>query len=226
MKKIIIICLVLLCGCSNAAAKAKQVKNQNIFNDINLNDFKNIMIVAHPDDETIWGGIHLLQENYLVICLTNGNNVVRSKEFHNVMEQTHNTGIILDYPDKTNGKRNNWKNVYHDIENDLHYLLSNHSFSTIVTHNPKGEYGHQHHKMTSAIVTSISRNLDITDNLNYFGHYYKKSSPLLPMKHLYPDAVIDQKKQLISNYSSQNKICNNLRHMFPYENWISYNDWS
>ena len=48
-------------------------------------------------DRSIWGGIHLLQNNYLVICLTNGNNQTRAKEFYKVMEQTHNTGIILDY---------------------------------------------------------------------------------------------------------------------------------
>lgn len=109
MKKIIIICMVLLCGCSNANAKANKTKNQDLFNEINFSNYQNIMIVAHPDDETIWGGIHLLQNNYLVICLTNGNNQTRANEFHEVMEQTHNTGIILDYPDKTNGKRDNWK---------------------------------------------------------------------------------------------------------------------
>lgn len=225
MKKFIIICLILLCGCTNADTKIQQIKNQAFFNKINISNYQNIMIVAHPDDETIWGGVHLLQDDYLVICLTNGNNQTRAKEFNKVMEQSHNMGIILDYPDKTNGKRDNWKKVYHEIEADISYILSNHPFSTIITHNPKGEYGHEHHKMTSAIVTSIVENLNLTNNLNYFGRYYKKSNPLLPMKHIYNDEVLEQKNQLISNYSSQKKVCDNLSHMFPYENWISYNDW-
>ena len=52
------------------------------------------MIVAHPDDETIWGGGHLLQDDYLVICLTNGNNQIRAKEFEKVMDQSHNILVI------------------------------------------------------------------------------------------------------------------------------------
>lgn len=225
MKKLIIICLILLCGCTNASAKVKQTKNQGLFDQINFTNQKNIMIVAHPDDETIWGGVHLLQDKYLVICLTNGDNEVRANEFKKVMEQTHNTGIILNYPDKTDGKRDDWKTVYSSIEDDLNYILSTHSFKTIVTHNPKGEYGHAHHKMTSAITTSIARRLNITNHLKYFGRYYRKSNPILPMKHLYDDKLLAQKSQLISNYVSQNKVCDNLKHMFPYENWIDYQDW-
>lgn len=30
------------------------------------------MIVAHPDDETLWGGSHLIDDNYLVVCMSNG----------------------------------------------------------------------------------------------------------------------------------------------------------
>ena len=225
MKKIIVICLILLCGCTNASVKIQQIKNKDLFDKFNISNYQNIMIVAHPDDETIWGGGHLLQDDYLVICLTNGNNQIRAKEFEKVMDQSHNTGIILDYPDKTNGKRDNWKTVYHEIEADLNYILANHSFSTIVTHNPRGEYGHEHHKMTSTIVANIVKNLKITNNLSYFGRYYKKSNPILPMKHTYDDNLLTQKNQLISNYRSQKKVCDNLSHMFPYENWISYTDW-
>ena len=53
------------------------------------------MIVAHPDDETIWGGMHLIKDKYLVICLTNGDNKTRAKEFNDVIKQTKGTGIIL-----------------------------------------------------------------------------------------------------------------------------------
>ena len=63
------------------------------------------MIVAHPDDETIWGGSHLINGNYTVLCITNGNNKKRKKEFMKVMEKTHSKGIILSFPDKTKGKR-------------------------------------------------------------------------------------------------------------------------
>ena len=29
----------------------------------------NLMIVAHPDDETLWGGAHLIEDNYYVVCV-------------------------------------------------------------------------------------------------------------------------------------------------------------
>ena len=39
------------------------------------------MIVAHPDDETLWGGADLMKESYFVVCLTNNYHTKRSKEF-------------------------------------------------------------------------------------------------------------------------------------------------
>ena len=81
----------------------------------------------------------------------------------------------------------------------MKYLLSKKQFKTIVTHNPKGEYGHQHHKMTSAIVTNIVKNLKQTDNLKYFGNYYQKNNPVLPMIPTYNKKTLKQKNDLITN---------------------------
>ena len=46
------------------------------------------MIVAHPDDEMLWGGAHLLNGNYLVVCITCGRSKTRDKEFKEVGEYT------------------------------------------------------------------------------------------------------------------------------------------
>lgn len=224
MKKlIIIISLILLTACSNT--DSTKVIHQELFDQLKINNYQNIMIVAHPDDETIWGGMHLIKDKYLVICLTNGNNKTRAQEFNDVIKQTDDLGIILDYPDKTNGKRDNWSNSQKNIKNDLNYLLQKQSFSKIVTHNPSGEYGHQHHKMTSSIVTDIAKTLNKTDCLYYFGKYYKKTSPMLSMKPTFNEELLKQKNQLISKYSSQNKVCQHLKHMNAFENWISYQEW-
>ena len=80
-------------------------------------------------------------------------------------------------------------------------------------------------KMTSAIVTSIAKDLAITNNLKYFGLYYRKTNPILPMKPTFDDDLTKQKLELADCYSSQKKVCHNLGHMFPYENWISYDEW-
>lgn len=40
-----------------------------------------MMITAHPDDETLWGGGHLLEGEYLVVCMTHGWNEKRRTAF-------------------------------------------------------------------------------------------------------------------------------------------------
>ena len=69
--------LVLAFG-SSAAAKGKTFLATNritksILNQMDLKNIDRVMVVAHPDDETLWGGMHLLNDKYLVICLTNAN---------------------------------------------------------------------------------------------------------------------------------------------------------
>ena len=59
-----------------------------------------LMIVAHPDDEVLWGGGHLYDKGYLVVCVTNGRNKVRSQEFKDVVKASGNECIMLEYPDK------------------------------------------------------------------------------------------------------------------------------
>ena len=44
-----------------------------------------LMIVAHPDDEILWGGASLSHHRYVVVCMTNGDHPIRSVEFERVM---------------------------------------------------------------------------------------------------------------------------------------------
>ena len=48
------------------------IKHKKMIDGLNLKNIDSVMFVAHPDDETIWGGSHLLKKHYLVVCLTNG----------------------------------------------------------------------------------------------------------------------------------------------------------
>ncbi len=89
-----------------------------------VKQIKNVMIIAHPDDETLWAGDHIMKDRYLIICLTNGNNKIRKKEFEKAMELTGNYGIILNYPDNPKHVKNNWKKVKDPIRNDIDYVLN------------------------------------------------------------------------------------------------------
>ncbi len=42
------------------------------FSELDLKDVNNVMFVAHPDDETIWGEAHIMDGDYLVVCINCG----------------------------------------------------------------------------------------------------------------------------------------------------------
>lgn len=147
---------------------AQRIKNIQMLPEHALDDYDSLMVVAHPDDETIWGGEHLLKGKYVVVCITNGNNRTRRKEFAAVMKQTNSIGLMLSFPDKTHGKRNNWESCREEIQQSIDTIVAQKDWATIATHNSKGEYGHIHHQMTSAITTAAAEKADLTDHLYYF----------------------------------------------------------
>lgn len=194
------------------------------FKSINLDNINYLMIVAHPDDELLWGGGHLIEDNYLVVCITCGNNKIRNNEFKKVMNSTKDKYIMLGYPDKTNGTRDNWMSVKTDIMEDLEEILNLKDWKIVVTHNPEGEYGHQHHKMTSEFVTYL---YDNKNNLYYFGHYYSKKNIAAHQSDMSSinEEILEKKINLIGLYKSQKFIQTSFDYMYEHEDWESYNEW-
>lgn len=192
---------------------------------LDLENVNNLMIVAHPDDETLWGGNALLEDNYLVVCLTNGNNSTRKSEFLNVMNKTGDISIILSYPDKIHGKRSDWSFCYNDITKDLETIINYKDWDTIVTHNEKGEYNHEHHIMTHSIVNDICDKLNIADKQFYFGQYYKRSEIINMKESDLPHSLsllqTEKKIELIYTYGSQKSTILKLIHMLPFEKFDS-----
>ena len=192
---------------------------------LDLSNIDKVMVVAHPDDESIWGGAHLMKDNYLVVCVTCGTNKVRVNEIRKAMEYTNDELIMLDYPDKVWGQRSDWKNEKKQITKDIKTILKYKDWTQVVTHNPDGEYGHEQHKMTSKIVTNI---YGINDNLYYFGKYYTKKTLNKLDKETTIEAktLKDKTKNLLPIYKSQNFIDKKFGHMYPYEDWVKSTDWS
>ena len=207
--KKLLLCILSLILCLNTSV-------------IHAQEPESLMIVAHPDDETIWGGSHLINGNYTVLCITNGNNKKRKKEFMKVMEKTHSKGIILSFPDKTKGKRDNWKSCKKDIQREIKKEIDSKDWGKIVTHNPDGEYGHIHHQMTSYIVRKDSR-VDM-NQLVYFGKYYRKKNMPNNLNSI-SQSDLKKKMKLTGMYSSQSKVMDHLGHMLPHENWVKAKNW-
>lgn len=207
--------------------KTRPVEVEKDFSKMDLNGITNIMFVAHPDDDSLWGGSHLLKdgEKYLVVCITCGVDKSRVAEFENAMSITRSKYIMLGWPDKTNGEKDNWDTSRDGIKEDVKNILALKDWDLVVTHNPEGEYGHIHHKMTSSIVTSIANK----DKLMYFGKYYKAS-----ILDDYKDNMVKlsdeehkAKYDLLNVYKTQEHVVYDMfGHMIDYENWLSYEEWN
>jgi LmbE family N-acetylglucosaminyl deacetylase len=181
-----------------------------------------LMIVAHPDDETIWGGYHLsLSQDWLVVCVTyNKEDEPRGREFCEVIKKTGNVGVMLGFPDVNFGRLDRWLDCNSLIKEKLKQIIDSRCWDMIVTHNPDGEYSHLHHILISSIVTTIT-----TKNLYYFGKYYERKEKTLKDLPKLDTEWVNKKKELMAVYQSQGVSANAFEHMYPYEYFIPYSEW-
>ena len=224
--------IITVTGSNNNITKIKVLSipkngliNNNTLKINGADKFKNLMIVAHPDDETLWGGANLCKDKYFVVCLTNGFNFKRSKDYRKILNFTRNSGIILDYPDLQDFKRDKWIEAEEGIIKDLLIILNYNQWDKIVTHGPDGTTGHYHHKKICEYVTKIAKRLKIFKNLFYFGKFYKKDEIPKTISKI-SNKELECKIKMVSLYKSVNRIIRKLWfHMLPYENLILAKKW-
>lgn len=201
---------------------------------MDLSSVNKLMIVAHPDDETLWGGAHLVSDDYFVVVLTNGFYQQRADDFNAVMNSTGDKHIILSYPDTRRNYTENGKSKYETDEwstarkgmmKDIELLLNYKQWDTIVTHNPDGEYNKYHHIKTSEYVTECRKtSINSGTPLYYFGHYYGAGAQI-PGEQL-GEAEASTKRELVNMYLPIAKgAVAAFGHMIPYENWIPADEW-
>lgn len=224
MKKVIIFFILTLFSFCLVLFSKIYLRKNGLFRFHDWNNVERLMIVAHPDDETLWGSEELLKNKYLVVCITCGTNKKREKEIEAALKISKDRLIVLDKPDKVRGKRSDWKHYKKQIEYELKYVIKKKKWNTIVTHNPEGEYGHIHHKITSNIVTKVY-NKEKIGKLKYFGKYYsKKRINQNKFAREIPEDIYDMKIEMIDSYKSQAFIKNRFNQMYKYENLINAED--
>ena len=225
MKKVIIFFILTLFSFCLVLFSKIYLRKNGLFRFHDWNNVERLMIVAHPDDETLWGSEELLKNKYLVVCITCGTNKKREKEIEAALKISKDRLIVLDKPDKVRGKRSDWKHYKKQIEYELKYVIKKKKWNTIVTHNPEGEYGHIHHKITNNIVTKVY-NKEKIGKLKYFGKYYsKKRINQNKFAREIPEDIYDMKIEMIDSYKSQAFIKNRFNQMYKYENLINAEDW-
>lgn len=171
-----------------------------VFGNINIPADK-LMVVAHPDDETIFGGIQLLQDKgWKIVCVTNGsvqsNNIFRRSKNNNRIIEFSNVMNSLQYPYEVWDFEDNFFNNHWDeglLIQKLVKLFNEKTYHKIVTHNLSGEYGHKQHRKLSEIIHYINPpNLYVFNvDQNIFNQNHPKWHDLL---------------LLLDKYGSQNQI--------------------
>lgn len=222
--------------CTVSVSKVKGMLTKQMLDKLNLSAVKNLMIVAHPDDDSIFGGAHLISDRYLVVCITNGK-TYRKEEFETAMNISNSERIMLSYPDTHNeGKKivrdadYKWDECQLAIQSDIKLLLNYKKWDTIVTHNPEGEYGHIHHKNLNKYTTAIyNKSPNSAKRLMYFAKFYKKNQLIDKIKNTLPEInpeLFSIKIKMLEAYKSKKYTCFTwLWHMQPYENWVYSEDW-
>ena len=115
--------------------------------------YDKLLIVAHPDDESLWAYEHLKhQKGWKVICVTNAKNPVRKQEFINAMNYFKCNYEMWNYFDADYCY--NWSNhIYQDLDEVIN---QDENVKKVYTHNPNGEYGHIQHIKVNNVVLDVS----------------------------------------------------------------------
>ena len=111
-----------------------------------------LMIVAHPDDETIFGSTDLfLTSRVHVVCMTNAHNVVRTNEVNRVVAALSPSVSVqlLTWNPK-------------DVDAVLQAsAVPGLTYTRVVSHAADGEYGHRQHKATHVVAKDVASRLGV-----------------------------------------------------------------
>jgi LmbE family N-acetylglucosaminyl deacetylase len=138
-----------------------------------------LIIVAHPDDETIWMGGTLLKskekskENKTIISLCRKNDSDRAPKFEKVCEKLGSKGYIFDLDD---GEEGYYKEVSaQEIMNKILEITKDKKYDSLYTHGENGEYGHiRHLDVHKAVCEMLEKGSLVAEKVFFFSYFLEK----------------------------------------------------
>jgi hypothetical protein len=120
---------------------------------IRLSTKKVAIIVAHPDDETLWAGGTILNQpswKCFILCLCRRNDKDRAPRFNSVLKILKSEGAMGNLDDGPEQKPLDEK----EVEKEILGLLPSDHFDLIISHNPAGEYTRhlRHEEVGKAVI--------------------------------------------------------------------------
>ena len=163
------------------------------------------VIVAHPDDETLWAGGTILSHpswRWFIVCLCRGSDNNRAPKFLRTLQVLGSDGIMGDLDDGPEQKPLDENELEHTI---LRLLPSIH-FDLIISHNPDGEYTrHVRHEETGkAVIKLWNRGKISAKALWIFAYedgdknYYPRPIETASVFHILPGQIWLKKYSLIT----------------------------
>lgn len=111
------------------------------------------LIIAHPDDETLWAGGTILSHptwKFFVVCLCRASDTDRAPKFYKALKILNSEGIMGDLDDGPDQRPLEEKKV----ESNILKLLPMKHYDLIISHNISGEYTRhiRHEEISSAVI--------------------------------------------------------------------------
>lgn len=128
---------------------------------------KGLVIVAHPDDETIWMGGTILvnpQVKWTIFSLCRSDDRDRALKFRRACKFLGARALISNLDDE---EKLSWRESLLEIRARIRRAIGGRVFDYIFTHGYNGEYGHPRHRGAHQVVKEMIRHGEIKTRAFY-----------------------------------------------------------